>query len=560
MGIPLEFSANFLLPLPVHTGQTSSPRPNQPPTNSHFKFLDSLEESLYYRYGFQPQVGAAVSTSGELTEVVVGELLGDPQWIQNLAGDAASGRGIKNVPRFLEALTKAEKLDDVPPEIYELRQPGAAPLRPSPIELRWEAIDHWTYYFLSPKARSPAGMQESVVLRSAAAAIEALRRNSATIEEVALNLVARGIPFNTSSPGQFPPPPPVEDARPPYKGLGFRNKGFRGTPSEYAQYESARTEILCSERGRVALMSGGIIARLAVGVVSPQVVCSGRAKGAAEGHPSPPYWDDALTQQELDILCGVYEVSTGQPQPSAPDGVQIRTVSWWPRAGIWRKSGLDMGYWTPSCEAWFQNRLAEIQAGSAELHNTREWTQILGGSDLCGILFRTNDRLAAAFLKENGTRIAARPATEQFPKAIGAGDSSSQRFYLSLRTHRPDSPIASVVEEPAKSASEFGSNAKQPLTAEAQQLTRQYWEARRKITTSAQRGAAIEKRLRSLKVKDSDIHLTPAELGRRLRSAESELVEERKRSRKAQAVARDIQRECKTPDVVPKLLAALGEN
>ncbi|KAJ7779247.1 hypothetical protein B0H16DRAFT_1502036 [Mycena metata] len=495
---------------------------------------------------------------------MVSHLLGDPQWAQKFIGDATSGRGTKDVCGFLECLSKAQKLDDVPAEIYELRQQGAAPLRPSPIELRWETINGAIYYFLSPKVPPLKGMQMSVVTRSAAVAIEVLRRNCATIEEVALNLVARGIPFNTFSPGPSPALPPPDKAKNPYKGLGFRHDGFQATPSEYAEYELIRNKIFCSERGRVALMMGGVIARLAFGVVNPQTVSSGPSNGAYtdgrflwDGRSTSPsaYWDDVFTREELDIICGVYEVSTGQSDPFGPDGQQTRTVSWWPREVAWRNSGLNMGYWTPSCEAWFQNRLAEIRAGSAELHNLRQWNEILPTSDQCRLLSRTNDRLAAAFLDENGTRIAADSATDTFPRAI---DASLRRFYFTLRTHRPDSPTTLVDETPkSKSNSQAATNMLKP---EVQNLTREYWEARRKITTLSLRGAAIEKRLRSLKVKDPDIYEATPELNRRLLSTESELVAERTRSRKAENILRDIQRECETPNVVPMLLAALGEN
>ncbi|KAJ7041021.1 hypothetical protein C8F04DRAFT_1177591 [Mycena alexandri] len=498
---------------------------------------------------------------------MVGHLLGDPKWAQKFIGDATSGGRTKDVSSFLECLSKAQKLDDVPAEIYELRQQGAAPLRPSPIELRWETIESATHYFLSPKVRPLKGMQKFVVIRSAAAAIEVLRRNWATIEEVALNLVARGIPFNTFSPGPLPALPPADKVKQPYKGLGFRHAGFQATPSEYAKYESIRNRIFCSERGRVALMMGGVIARLALGVVNPQAVCSGPSSGAYTNgrfiwdgrSTSPAYVDDVFTQEELDIICGVYEVSTGQSDPFGPDGQQTKTVSWWPREVTWRNSGLNMGYWTRSCEAWFQNRLAEIRAGSAELHNLRHWNEILPSSDRCRLLSRTNDGLAAAFLDENGTRIVADPTTETFPRTIGGQDPSLRRFYFTLRTHRPDSPSTLVVDETlkSKSSSKIATNTLKP---EVQNLTRQYWEARRKITTLSLRGAAIENRLRSLKVKDPDIYGATAELTRRLVSTESELAEERKRSRKAENILQDIQRECETPNVVPMLVAALGEN
>ncbi|KAJ7705580.1 hypothetical protein B0H17DRAFT_920139, partial [Mycena rosella] len=100
---------------------------------------------------------------------------------------------------------------------------------------------------------------------------------------------------------------------------GYRPQDFQPQAENYAGYEAIRNRIFCSGRGRVALMMGGVIARLARDVVSPQAVCCGPTKTVSvdgqciwDGHPSSPaYWDDALTVGEIDIICGIYEVATG---------------------------------------------------------------------------------------------------------------------------------------------------------------------------------------------------------------------------------------------------------
>jgi hypothetical protein len=111
----------------------------------------------------------------------------------------------------------------------------------------------------------------------------------------------------------------MQETESTYRGLGLRAQGFQASLSEYALYESIRNRIFCSERGRRALMMGGVIARLAAGLVSPQTVCSGPTTNVHvdgqciwDGRPtSPAYWDDFFTKQELDIICGMYEVETG---------------------------------------------------------------------------------------------------------------------------------------------------------------------------------------------------------------------------------------------------------
>ncbi|KAJ7916744.1 hypothetical protein B0H13DRAFT_1609050, partial [Mycena leptocephala] len=266
-------------------------------------------------------------------------------------------------------------------------------------------------------------------------------------------------------------------------------------------------------RGRRALMMGGVIARLAAGLVSPQTVCSGPTTNVHvdgqciwDGRPtSPAYWDDFFTKQELDIICGMYE---------RHDGKQKKLVSWWPPLAAWVSSGLNMGHWTPSCEEWYQSRLAEIRAGHAQLHTQLQWRQKL--MRVPSPLLLTNDQLAASFLAENGTRIATGALAQQFPKAILSRDprkNSGDRSYFTLRTQRSESPTPQA--EPTKplppqscSVPKVSAETKQTLSPEIQQLTRQYWDTRRTIMSLALRGNAIEQRLRNLHVKDPDIYLT----------------------------------------------------
>ncbi|KAJ7097627.1 hypothetical protein C8R44DRAFT_989000 [Mycena epipterygia] len=529
------------------------------------EFLDTPAETLYYRYGFK--LSPSVSPSmGDLSPMTVCHFLGDAQWTERFSRDTSADCDIQNhISTFFRCLSRAQKLGDVPTELYELQQQGAAPLRPSRIQLRWELIDGTTYYFLMPKSPVPDGtMPESIVVRSASSAVEILRRDWTTMEQVALNLVARGISFNTFSQapprGPRPNPHPVQS----YRGLGLRPKTFQAKDADYTGYEAIRNRIFCSGRGRAALMMGGIIARLARDVVSPQSVCRGPTKDVYvdgrciwDGHASSPaYWDDALTDEELEIICGLYEVSTG-------NGEQTKYVSWWPPHTAWHFSGINIGYWTPACEDWFQRRLAQIHAGEAQLQTRTQWRHNMTYEVKCSPLSFTNDRLAAEFLTQNGTRITRTLHAQQFPKAIHAQDmglqDSSNGFYFTLRTQQPDSPNTEETF-PQKNSCNAQATSQAKQTPEIQQLTREYWDGRRKISSLVLRGNAIEQRLRSLHVSiPGDIDLDSSELAKRLVRAETELAEARNRSREAEHILDDIQRECKTPSVVPMLLQALIE-
>ncbi|KAF7377511.1 hypothetical protein MSAN_00173200 [Mycena sanguinolenta] len=518
---------------------------------SKFKFLDTTKNVLYFRYGFKPRVTSAVPYPGvNLTVSEIRRLLGDPQWEPALKSETDEDIFDDDVSLFWGYFSRARKLADIPAELYELRQQGSAALRPSPIQLHWETIGGTTYYFLSPKTQS--GMTGAVVLHSAAAAIEVLRRDWIKMELVALNLADRGIPFNTFLPGSPPPSSSTSEpvVPPSYRGFGIRSTGFKATLSDYRIYESARNRIFRSRRGRRALMMGGIVARLANGIADLQSVCrvptkSGDVDGCCiwDGLPTSPVWEDSFTQQEHDIICGLYEVETGLADNLRPDGKQKKFVSWWPPTSVWKSCSLEMGYWTPSCEEWFQSRLAEICSGNAQLHNRIEWKQILGMNQP-----QTNDRLAAEFLAENGTRIAAGPP-QQSSRALHKPNAPSLQLRRSLIMKKRPNPF------PSKPPVNLIETLKQP---EVQQLTRQYWDLRRNITALALRGETIERDLRNLHVNDPSLYLTTSDLSRRLTTAERELTEERNRSCKADRILEDIRRECKTPTVIPLLLSTLS--
>ncbi|KAF9455238.1 hypothetical protein BDZ94DRAFT_1139040, partial [Collybia nuda] len=82
------------------------------------------------------------------------------------------------------------------------------------------------------------------------------------------------------------------------------------------------------------------------------------------------YWDDRLTEDEADKICGVYKVATGQYERGIP---QTTDLSWWPKPSIWSGSGLNVGYWSEDCEKWYQNHLQKCISGTAELRDPGHW-------------------------------------------------------------------------------------------------------------------------------------------------------------------------------------------
>ncbi|KAI0673658.1 hypothetical protein C8Q78DRAFT_969006 [Trametes maxima] len=160
--------------------------------------------------------------------------------------------------------------------------------------------------------------------------------------------------------------------------LGWRLQGFRPTEWDYRVYEERAYEILVSPHGRAAILHGGLIWRLALEILGSDTLeraVQGPSEGvfqyaqAVKPRHGPTYYDDALTPEEIDIICGTYKIAdSGHKDPVY--------WSWWPRPAQWKSSGLNMGYWTEFDEGWFQERLASIRGGSGTPLTSSLWKSL----------------------------------------------------------------------------------------------------------------------------------------------------------------------------------------
>ena len=101
--------------------------------------------------------------------------------------------------------------------------------------------------------------------------------------------------------------------------LGWRRYGFQPDGWDYKEYERRARELLSQPRGRSAILRGGIIWRLAVELLgedclkeatlgpSADVWRHGREISVKRGDP---WYEDTLSNYELDVICGVYKVYT----------------------------------------------------------------------------------------------------------------------------------------------------------------------------------------------------------------------------------------------------------
>jgi len=353
---------------------------------------EAMEDRLYFRYGFLP-------TNITLAPITQTEKLQPWSTLGKILGDSAATPGksyCQAVAHFVKcALDLADEqnktilmhLCDLHTELrdhIEQNPSNVVCIRP----IRF--ADNVVRFLLQPNVPS----NWFIILDTALSAVECLRRPEYKPEDIVSRLVKHGIPFRTIITG----PPPAH--RPPifYFGLGYCQMNYKPTTVDYIAYERARDDFLRGPRGQAALMKGGIIWRLAMQTLHADVVVAGPSESVygsgvwfPDNQSGKHWWDDDLTAEEMGLISGVYKVFTGK-------GTQTSDQSWWPKHSAWEGSGADFGFWSASNEMWFQNRLAEIRAGTAILRNGGHWKNALSFHKATRRFITANESLAAQFL------------------------------------------------------------------------------------------------------------------------------------------------------------------
>ncbi|KAG2352165.1 hypothetical protein BDR07DRAFT_1384684 [Suillus spraguei] len=109
-------------------------------------------------------------------------------------------------------------------------------------------------------------------------------------------------------------------------------------------YEQHRHEFMNQPHTRAALHHGRLIRWLALCSLWFNVLPSILNGISSEVVPfglmldinSQTYFDDELSEEEVDFMCGTYYVHNN-------DG-NVKIISWWPRPQVWATSGLNVGF------------------------------------------------------------------------------------------------------------------------------------------------------------------------------------------------------------------------
>ena len=169
------------------------------------------------------------------------------------------------------------------------------------------------YYLIKGYLQDETSWQ--VMTRDAAAVLHCVRaRWGPHTTDVASNLARRGMGFHTFAP--VPLYISVNPRQMRSTRLGARPVGYTPDAFEYTAYETRRDKFLTEPHARAAILAGGIVWRLALESLPIDTPFSGPSEraythGLVLNSPDlGKVCDDALTTEEMDLICGVYKVYT----------------------------------------------------------------------------------------------------------------------------------------------------------------------------------------------------------------------------------------------------------
>jgi hypothetical protein len=282
--------------------------------------VEDLKTVLYCHYGYnlgeRPYTGLTFQLPKEFTWLEICRRLSMPE-VKNLSPDVTTP-----IKDFVTALLKSENTGEhVPGKFWDLS-----------VSNRWFLgsqnafvdIDKCLYgnqilYVLRPRNLHPSrDTAWKLALPDAASALECVRRRLGPhTVSLAENLVERGIQFFTLSRVLVGSVPTSHDVSHDDISLGYRPIGYTPHLADYAVYRCSLARFLHQPQARAALLKGGIVWRLAREFLDNDVVLMGPSQNALHGmlgvfrYGDTNFCDDELTDEEMDLICGVYKVYTG---------------------------------------------------------------------------------------------------------------------------------------------------------------------------------------------------------------------------------------------------------
>ena len=187
-------------------------------------------------------------------------------------------------------------------------------------------------------------------------AFRSLRDVARNIYGVARLLIHQGIPFRTLR--SLSPTPSFISSPVIVKTISFRLSDYKFTPYDYASYLRERSATLSQPNARAALLSGGILWRIAQEHLSVDAALEGPSR-VVTGHrvgqsfydvaSHCTYWDDSVDEDVSNSICGLVTCYTGKLSSLwfagfssyvvIGNGLQVAKKSFYPLPSTWEQAG-----------------------------------------------------------------------------------------------------------------------------------------------------------------------------------------------------------------------------
>ncbi|KAK0498534.1 hypothetical protein EDD18DRAFT_1158122 [Armillaria luteobubalina] len=200
-------------------------------------------------------------------------------------------------------------------------------------------------------------------------------------DDLIQELCGHGVRFTVGI--QAGPPDPKSLGKPCANGqcqdilIPCRPANFKATLADYMSYVRRRAALLRDPVvASAALMHGGIIWRLAMEhiddfsvvlrrLATDDILRYGKCHKVTvlgrEKHEIHMY-EASLSESQMDVICGVYKVYNR----SSNGYTLTQDISWFPKDDSFKKSALNVGFWTADTEQWYTRRVDMYLSGDSE--------------------------------------------------------------------------------------------------------------------------------------------------------------------------------------------------